>query len=79
MKKDTTPVFKDSYGNEVNVGDKIIIEAHYVFTFLKGQECVVTWDAEHGMYKYKYTEVRRKKSFTSEDNFYGVARFKKVE
>jgi len=74
-----TPIFKDSYGNEVCVGDTIIIEAHYSFQHMKGKEYIVTWDEKHGMYKHKITEVRRGKSFTSEDNFYGVARFKKVE
>lgn len=74
-----TPIFKDSYGNNISVGDTIIIEAHYSFQHMTGKKYTVIWDEKNGMFKYRITEVRRNKSFTSEDDFYGVARFKKVE
>jgi hypothetical protein len=74
--KTATP-FKDSYGNVLSPGDKITIVSHYNYDFLNGQHALLKWDEKKGMYKYVYTEERRGKVFTSENNFYGVHEFKK--
>ena len=74
-----TPIFKDSYGNEVCAGDTIIIEAHYKFKHITGKKYTVIWDERKGMYKYQITEMIKRKPCTSESDFFGVVRFKKVE
>jgi hypothetical protein len=71
--------FNDMNGEPVTVGDKIIIVSNYNYQHLDGQHAVVIWDEKRGCYKYKYTEVRRKKEFTTEDDFNAIHEFKKVK
>lgn len=74
------PIFKDSYGNEVNIGDKIIIESNYNFQHYNGKECDVFFDQVHGMFKFKFEEKSGwgDKTHTTESNFYGIYSFKKI-
>ena len=65
--------FKDSYGNEVADGDTVVMEAFYGWRPWQGREAVVKWDEQHGMYQYTMQD-----SHKISDNFYGVAKFKKI-
>jgi ribosomal protein L40E len=67
--------FFDSNGNRVRPGDTITITSHYNYPHHHGKEATVFWDSERGMLKWKYTEVRRGKTFTTEEYFYGVHKF----
>ncbi len=71
-------IFEDSKGNEVNEGDVIKITEHYNYPFLVGQKAVIVWDKYKGMYKYRYTTIRRKKEFITTDTFFGVHSFEKI-
>lgn len=70
--------FLDSKGNEIVEGDEIVITGHYNYQFLIGQKAKIIWDTARGMYNFTYTEVRRGKTFTSTDDFYGVHSFEKI-
>jgi len=72
------PVFRDSHGNAIKVGDKITIDGHYNYQHFVGKVAEIIWDSQHGMYKWTYTETRRKKTFTTEEDFYGVYKFTKI-
>lgn len=63
----------------VKEGDRIQITGHYSYPHVVGKEAVVLWDQKHGMYKYRYDEVRRGGTFTSTDDFYGVHSFEKIK
>jgi len=72
--------FSDSYGNKLQLGNKFIIERHYNFHHFEDKICEVIWDKNHGMYKYKFYSKTgyAKKLSKTEDDFYGVAKFKKI-
>ena len=73
------PTFLDKNGDKVSSGNKIVILKHYSFDHLCNVPAEVIWDALKGMYKFKITEKKRGKSFTSEDDFYGVAEFELIK
>ena len=70
------PIFYDSYGTPLIDGDRVIIEKHYSYQFLEGQEAIVSWDSKAGMYLYK---VKLNTGYNIPTNFHGVHSFKKIE
>lgn len=67
--------FYDSHGNRVRPGDTITIVNHYNYPHHNGKEAIVIWDMEHGILKWQYGEVRRGKTFVTEEDFYSVHKF----
>lgn len=74
--KTLTP-FKDSHGNELFPGDKITIIHDCNYYHRNGQKAILKWDEKVGAYKFTYTNERRGKVFSSEDDFHGILEFKK--
>ena len=70
--------FADSNGIELKVGDTIKITRH-TFPHLCNIPAKLLWDAENGMMNFTFTETRRKKQFTTTEDFYGVWSFEKIE
>jgi hypothetical protein len=70
--------FKDSNGNPVSVGDKIIITSHHIYQHFCNIEATILWDSKHGVFQFTFTHERRGKEFITTDNFYGVHKFEKV-
>lgn len=71
--------FKDMHGKQVKIGDTIKIVTTYTHQFLQGQIATVIWDEKKGMYKYSYTDERRSKKFTTENDFYGIHEFEIIK
>jgi hypothetical protein len=74
--KTVTP-FYDSYGNALLPGDKIIIEHDCNYQLRNGQKAVLIWNEKLGMYRFTYTIEYNGKKFSSEDDFYGIMKFRK--
>jgi hypothetical protein len=71
-----TPKFTDSYGNEVNVGDKIVMES-YLDPKFEGITATVIWNEKRGTYGWiDDSEDRIRIHGTS---FMGMQKFKKLE
>lgn len=67
-------VFMDSYGNAINVGDKIIIESDYNYQQNNGAEAEVLWNETKGLFQYKITN----KFHYHQSDFYGIHKFRKL-
>lgn len=67
--------FKDTYGNVVKHGDKILIEHNYNYQHFNNREALVEWNPQKGMYNYVFIDDTR---FKSRNDFYGVYSFKLI-
>lgn len=72
--------FKDSYGNNLTVGDKIILESFYSSNIFNGQLAEIIWNDKKGMYEYQFIHKAGyiKEESIIKNNFYGVAKFRKI-
>jgi hypothetical protein len=68
-------IFCDSYGNEVNHGTAITIEANYNYPHINNRPAVVEWDKEKGMYKYRLTDGS---CFSILSDFHGISKFRVI-
>jgi hypothetical protein len=48
--------FADSYGTPVTHGTEIIIESNYNYSHFNNRPAVVEWDANLGMYRWRFTD-----------------------
>jgi hypothetical protein len=71
-------VFRDSYGNDICVGDNILIEHNYNYPNWNGREAEVYWDEKHGVFMFKFWTSMRKSGHWTKSNFYGIHKFKRI-